>query len=77
MIKRPSGNQTFQQAKAKATTAETEVIFIEIGLEELLRQAMICAQDERLSVADHDMQPVKQAGIGIIISTPIEDPDLK
>ena len=35
-------------------------------MEVLLGQAMISAQDERLGVADHDMQPMEQTQIGIV-----------
>jgi hypothetical protein len=35
-------------------------------LEVLLGQAMVSTQDERLGIADYDMQPVEQTRIGII-----------
>lgn len=42
------------------TAAEAEAVFIEIGLEVFLGQAMIRTQDKCLGIADHNVQPVKQ-----------------
>ena len=47
-------------------SAETEAIFVQVGLEVLLGQAMVSTQDERLGIADYDMQPVEQTRIGIV-----------
>ena len=54
------------EAWGKATAAETEAIFVQVGLAGLLGQAMVSTQDERLGVADYDMQPVEQTRIGIV-----------
>ena len=51
---------------AKVTAAEAEAIFVKVGLEVLLGQAMISTQDERLGVANHDMQPMEQTRVGIV-----------
>ena len=55
-----SQGQTLQQTGAKATAAETEAIFVEVGLEVLLGQAMVSTQDKCLGVANHDVQPMEQ-----------------
>ena len=59
-------NQTFNQRRAKTAAAEAERILIQIGLEVFLGQVMIGAQDKCLGVADDDVQPVEQTGIGIV-----------
>ena len=61
--KRNSQGQALQQGSAKVAAAETERVFIQIGLEIFLGQAMIGAQNKRLGVADHDVQPMEEAGI--------------
>ena len=53
-----------QQCRAKVAAGETEGILVQIGLEVLLGQAMIGTQDKRLSVVDHDVQPMEKAKIG-------------
>lgn len=61
--KRNSQGQALQQGSAKVAAAEAEGILIQIGLEIFPGQAMIGAQDKRLSVADHYVQPMEKAGI--------------
>jgi len=61
-----SQSQTFQQAGAKVAAAEAEAVFVKVGLEVLLVQAMIRTLDKRLGIADDDVQPVAQTGIGIV-----------
>ena len=46
--------------------AEAERVLIQIGLKIFLGQTMVSAQNKSLGVADDDVQPVKQTGIGII-----------
>lgn len=55
-----------QQGRAKVAAGETEGILVQIGLEVFLGQTMISAQDKRLCVADHDVQPMEEARIGIV-----------
>ena len=64
--KRYRQNQTLQQGRAKVAAAEAEGKLVQIGLEVFLGQAMIGAQDKRFGVADHDVQPMEQAGIGVV-----------
>ena len=64
--KRYGQGQTLQQGATKVVAAETEGILIQIGLEIFLGQAMIGAQNKRLGVADHDVQPMEKAGIRIV-----------
>lgn len=47
--------QALQKTGIKVTAAEAEAIFVKVGLEVLLGQAMISTQDERLGVANHDV----------------------
>ena len=61
-----SKGQPFQQTGTKVTAAEAEAKFVEVSLEVLLGQTMIRTQDECLGIADHDVKPMKQAGVGII-----------
>ncbi len=56
-------DQALQKALAKVTAAEAEAIFVKVGLEVLFGQAMVSTQDERLGVADRDVQPVEQTRI--------------
>lgn len=53
----------FQRPMAKVTAAKAETQFVEAGLKILIRQTKIRAQNERFSVADHNVQPLEQAGI--------------
>lgn len=61
-----SQSQTVQQGLTEVAAAETEGILVQIGLKILLGQAMIGAQNKRLGVADHDVQPVEQTGIKVV-----------
>lgn len=63
--KRYRQSQTLQQGRAKVAAAEAEGKLVQIGLEVFLGQTMIGAQDKRFGVADHDVQPMEQAGIGV------------
>ena len=64
--KRYRQGQTLRQGRAKVAAAEAEGKLVQIGLEVFLGQAMIGTQDKRFGVADHDVQPMEQAGIGVI-----------
>ena len=53
-----------QGAKSAATEAERKLI--QVGLKMILGQAMVGSQNKRLSIADHNMQPVEHTAIRVI-----------
>ncbi len=59
-------SQTVQKGITKGAATEAETKLIEIRLQIAFRQAVVGAQDERLGVADHDVQPMEQAGVRVV-----------
>lgn len=57
-----------QQGPTEVSAAETEGILVQIGLKVFLGQAMIGTQNKHFSVTDDNVQPVEQAGTGIVRS---------
>ena len=61
-----SKNQAVEQAGAKVAATETEAVFIQIRLQVGLGQTMIGTQDKRFRIADDNVQPMEQPGVGIV-----------
>lgn len=59
-------NQPLSQQAAKSAAAEAERKLVQVGLKMVLGQAVVGSQNERLGIADHNMQPVEHTAVGII-----------
>ena len=59
-------DQALQESGAEGAAVKAEAELIQVGLEIGFGQAVIGSQNERLGVADNDMQPVQQTGVGIV-----------
>lgn len=60
-------DQSLSQQSAKSAAAEAERKLIQVGLKMILGKAVVGSQNERLGIADHNMQPVEHTAVGIIV----------
>ncbi len=58
--------KTVNESRAKGAAAETEAEFVQVRLQIVFWQTVIGPQNECLRIADHDVQPMKQAGTGMV-----------
>ena len=58
--------QALQKSRAEEVAAKTEAVLVQIRLQVFLGQTVISPQDERFGIANHDVQPVEQTGVGIV-----------
>lgn len=61
-----SKGQELQKIRTGKAAAKAEAVLIQVRLQAFLGQTVISSQDERFGIADHDVQPVEQTGVGII-----------
>ena len=57
--------QAVQKSGTEGAAAKTEAELVQIGLQVIFWQTMIGTQNESFGVAEHDVQPVQQTGVGI------------
>ena len=61
-----SQGQALQKSGTEMAAAKAETIHVQIGLKIFFGQTVISSQDKGFGVAGDDVQPVEQAGIGIV-----------
>ena len=59
-------DQALQKSRSEEAAAKTEAVLVQIRLQVFLGQTVISPQDERFGIANHDVQPVEQTGVGIV-----------